>query len=259
MARVKSVIIKDPPPLPGEYTTKEGALAAKPDKVVVIGSTSTERKACNAAAALNMGLNENWPSTDFYATWCPNPEPESDRDTWFVLVGRVGNLPDALRKRVENPEPKGRRGPTWTGPRLREVADIILMDPEDTVSDEDDAYKDAKLALAANPTQTVVDGEYFTERSAKLAADRVNADDRAAWPRDTYYGVWGFDPDATGEKFVLNKENGVRERVVVKGMWQLQVGLRSHLPEMWRRKVNGPGSRRRRAAAALAASDESED
>jgi len=243
---VKSVIITDPPPPPGQYTTKEGALAAKPHMAVVIGSTSTERKAANAASAVNLDCNPDWPGTEFYATWCPNPDAEEAKEAWFVLVGRRENLPDVLRKRVENTQPKGRRGNNWKGPRLSRVDEVILMDPKSTALDDDDAG-DKRLKLAANPKLCIVDGVYPTEKAVELAASRVNLGIRAEWPRDSYYAVWEYDPEGSSTRKVKDPETGRVKAVPQKGAWLLKIGCRPHVPVGWEKKVDGPYNRRRKA------------
>ena len=246
MTRVKTVIITDPPPPPGQYATKEGALAAKPYLAVVIGSTSTERKASNAAAALNLDCNPEWDAAEYYATWCPNPDAEEAKEAWFVLVGRRENLPDVLRKRVENPQPKGHRGDNWTGPRLSRVDEVILMDPKKTVLDDDDA-SDKRLKLAAAPKQCIVDSVHATEKAVELAASRVNSGIRTEWPSSTYYAVWEYDPEASCTRKVKDPETGKMQAVPQQGGWLLKIGMRPHIPAGWERKVAAPGSRRRKA------------
>lgn len=89
-----------------------------------------------------------------------------------------------------------------------------------------------KEMLHANPTEVLVIGDYSTKHSAREAAGRVNLGQRAEWPCDVYYAAWGFNDDTN--------------------RWELWVGLRSHMPEGWRKFVDGrPAARgpRRRTAS----------
>jgi hypothetical protein len=93
-----------------------------------------------------------------------------------------------------------------------------------------------KEALHANPTEVLVVGKYTTKRSAREAAGRVNLGARAEWPNHTYYAAWGFNDD--------------------KNQWEMWVGLRSHMPEGWRKFVEGYPKRR---GAALSSKDSPTD
>jgi hypothetical protein len=90
-----------------------------------------------------------------------------------------------------------------------------------------------KQGLEVSPNSLVVDNSYPRDsaeeslKSVKAAAYQVNVGERRSWPKDKYYAIYRQSPD--------NPE-----------VYQLLIGLRSHIKEEWAAYVNRAGSRRKK-------------
>lgn len=94
-------------------------------------------------------------------------------------------------------------------------------------------------ALEANPTEVVVDANFPSQKAAEAAAFRINSGKRKDWPSSRYYGIYAFNAEAVGDP----EDGGSAEM----GRWELLVGIKDHMPEVWRKVVEAPGSRKRNA------------
>lgn len=97
-------------------------------------------------------------------------------------------------------------------------------------------------ALEANPEDVVVDARFARRKSVEDAAFRVNSGRRRDWPSDRFYACWGYNPEESGE----TDDGGPAPTV---GRWELLIGEKRFMPEIWRSVVEAPGSRRRRRRA----------
>lgn len=93
-----------------------------------------------------------------------------------------------------------------------------------------------KLALDTSPSQLVVDNSYPRDsaeeslKSAKAAMYQVNVGERRSWPSDKYYAIY-------------------RQSPADPAVYQLLIGLRSHMKEEWATYVNRAGSRKKSGTA----------
>lgn len=94
-------------------------------------------------------------------------------------------------------------------------------------------------ALEANPEDVVVDARFSRRKSVEDAAFRVNSGKRRDWPNDRFYACWEFNAEGVG----ATEDEGP---VATMGRWELLIGYKEHMPEIWRPIVEAPGSRRRR-------------
>lgn len=94
-------------------------------------------------------------------------------------------------------------------------------------------------ALEANPTEVVVDANFPSQKAAEAAAFRINSGKRKDWPSSRYYGIFAYNAEAVGEP----GDGGPAGM----GRWELLVGIKDHMPEVWRKVVEAPGSRKREA------------
>lgn len=100
-------------------------------------------------------------------------------------------------------------------------------------------YTSKREALEAKPEEVVVDAEFSTQKSVEDAAFRVNSNKRKEWPSDRFYACWAYNAEADGD----TEDSGPMETV---GRWELLIGVKAHMPEVWRKVVEAPGSRKRR-------------
>lgn len=93
-----------------------------------------------------------------------------------------------------------------------------------------------KEALSLSPDSLVVDNSYPRStseqslKSVKAAAYQVNSGERRQFPSDEYYAVWRKAPQD--------------EDYEGPDVYQLLIGLRSHMKPEWEAIVNRAGSRR---------------
>jgi hypothetical protein len=97
-------------------------------------------------------------------------------------------------------------------------------------------------ALEANPEEVVVDARFSRRKSVEDAAFRVNSGKRRDWPNDRFYACWDFNAEGVG----ATEDEGP---VATMGRWELLIGDKRYMPEVWRPIVEAPGSRRRRRQA----------
>lgn len=110
MARVREVIQREMPAGPNQFSSKESALAAEPDKPIVDAYFATRTQAKNAAYRVNGGERGEWPMDRYAAIFAPNPSPKADvdeeglvEDAWELLIIPRTHVPEAWMKEVNAP------------------------------------------------------------------------------------------------------------------------------------------------------------